>query len=247
MRIYEVKASDGKIYSVEAPEGTTEGQLFAFVASQTGMRPDQMSMATVRAELADGRVLEFPHGTDASVIQATVKKMIAAEQPQPTSGVGGVGVLSLAVVVIVGIGIAFYLERKISKMLNTKAQRILLAIAACSFGFGLIGLLNELIVVPQSGLIIKYQEIYKHIFFNIFAIPSSIGLVIWFLKRSETPSKLQGRPNEPLYAQALHEIDGGRRVDGLWARCFSDASGDEKVAKANYIKIRVKQLQQQGD
>jgi hypothetical protein len=32
---------------------------------------------TIRAELADGRVLEFPDGTDPGVIQATVKRMIA--------------------------------------------------------------------------------------------------------------------------------------------------------------------------
>ena len=35
---------------------------------------------TIRAELADGRVLEFPDGTDPGVIQATVKRMIAAPQ-----------------------------------------------------------------------------------------------------------------------------------------------------------------------
>lgn len=34
----------------------------------------------MRAELADGRVLEFPDGTDQSVIQNTVKKMIASTQ-----------------------------------------------------------------------------------------------------------------------------------------------------------------------
>ncbi len=37
---------------------------------------------TVQAQLADGRVLEFPDGTDPQVIQATVKRMIAkAQQP----------------------------------------------------------------------------------------------------------------------------------------------------------------------
>jgi hypothetical protein len=43
---------------------------------------------TIRAELADGRVLEFPDGTDPSVIQSTVKSMIAAEpKPQPEEGI----------------------------------------------------------------------------------------------------------------------------------------------------------------
>lgn len=39
----------------------------------------------IQAQLADGRVLEFPDGTDTAVIQQTVKNMIAQEQPvQPT-------------------------------------------------------------------------------------------------------------------------------------------------------------------
>ena len=32
---------------------------------------------TITANLADGRVLNFPDGTDPAVIQATVKKMMA--------------------------------------------------------------------------------------------------------------------------------------------------------------------------
>ena len=34
----------------------------------------------MRAELADGRILEFPDGTDPSVIQATVKKALGQQQ-----------------------------------------------------------------------------------------------------------------------------------------------------------------------
>ena len=42
---------------------------------------------TIEAELHDGRVLEFPDGTDPSVVQATVKKMLAP--PAPPSGRSG--------------------------------------------------------------------------------------------------------------------------------------------------------------
>ena len=38
---------------------------------------------TIQAQLADGRVLEFPDGTNPAVIQATVKKMIAGQAPAP--------------------------------------------------------------------------------------------------------------------------------------------------------------------
>jgi hypothetical protein len=39
------------------------------------------------AELADGRRLEFPDGTDPAVIQRTVKRIVASETP-PAEGVG---------------------------------------------------------------------------------------------------------------------------------------------------------------
>lgn len=38
---------------------------------------------TIQAQLADGRTLEFPDGTDPQVIQATVKKMVAQAQIEP--------------------------------------------------------------------------------------------------------------------------------------------------------------------
>jgi len=40
----------------------------------------------IEAELADGRVLEFPDGTDPSVIQATVKRILASSQPTTVLG-----------------------------------------------------------------------------------------------------------------------------------------------------------------
>jgi hypothetical protein len=39
--------------------------------------------APIQAQLADGRVLEFPAGTDPQVIQSTVKKMMAQQNQQP--------------------------------------------------------------------------------------------------------------------------------------------------------------------
>ena len=41
---------------------------------------------TIEAQLPDGRILEFPDGTPPSVIQAAVKRMLAASAPQPTVG-----------------------------------------------------------------------------------------------------------------------------------------------------------------
>src|SRR3990167_10353647 len=43
----------------------------------------------IEAELADGRVLEFPDGTAPAVIQATVKKVLGAAPAEPTAGERG--------------------------------------------------------------------------------------------------------------------------------------------------------------
>ena len=37
----------------------------------------------IEAQLADGRVLEFPDGTDPSVVQATVKRVLAQSAAPP--------------------------------------------------------------------------------------------------------------------------------------------------------------------
>lgn len=43
----------------------------------------------IEAELADGRILEFPDGTDPSVIQAVVRKVLASSGQKPETTVGG--------------------------------------------------------------------------------------------------------------------------------------------------------------
>ena len=40
----------------------------------------------IEAELADGRVLEFPDGTSPAVVQATVKRMLGAPQAPKAPG-----------------------------------------------------------------------------------------------------------------------------------------------------------------
>ena len=48
--------------------------------------------------------------------------------------------------------------------------------------------------------------------------------------------------DEEFWAKALAEFEGDKRRPGLWARVFSDAQGDEAVAKANYLKHRAEEL-----
>ena len=278
---------------------------------------------TIEARMADGRILEFPDGTDPQVIQATVKKLIAEKAVQEskltTDAVSnsldgrnmkiykfkapdgntyriegpegatqtelyqvlyeqhpealmppkqiGMGFESFALLIalgIVGFGIVFFIERKITKSLQTKAQKVWLSIAATLSGLGLMGLLNELIVIPYSGLTTNFQNVFKYTFFNILVFPVLIGLVIWWLKVKATSvstdevttspkveasllktnvTAYDAQPSEDLYAQALNELEGGKRIDGVWAKCFAEADGVESFAKAQYIRIRVTQLQ----
>lgn len=44
---------------------------------------------TIQAQLADGRVLEFPDGTDPAVVQGTVKRMLAGDAPASPVAAGG--------------------------------------------------------------------------------------------------------------------------------------------------------------
>lgn len=56
---------------------------------------------------------------------------------------------------------------------------------------------------------------------------------------------LAAEPVEEFWAQALHECDSASMKPGLWARAFAEAAGDEKVAKAKYIRLRATELQVQ--
>ena len=47
------------------------------------------------------------------------------------------------------------------------------------------------------------------------------------------------------YAEAEHEIDNETFDRGLWSKALVNAKGNETVRKAEYIKLRAKELQQQ--
>jgi hypothetical protein len=63
---------------------------------------------------------------------------------------------------------------------------------------------------------------------------------------------IQGRffakkiPDEAYYAQAAHEVKNKIISEGLWAKAWSDAEGDEVKAQALYIKYRVEDLRRQA-
>jgi uncharacterized membrane protein YhaH (DUF805 family) len=65
---------------------------------------------------------------------------------------------------------------------------------------------------------------------------------------AQTPAAselVSAEPVEEFWAQALHECQTDAMKAGLWAKAFAESAGDEKVAKATYIRLRATQLQAQ--
>lgn len=56
------------------------------------------------------------------------------------------------------------------------------------------------------------------------------------------PAKTNSCVAEEFWARAIGEYENGNRRPGLWARVFSDAQGNEAVAKANYLKFRAEEF-----
>lgn len=61
--------------------------------------------------------------------------------------------------------------------------------------------------------------------------------------RSETPETPGAEPKEEFWAQALQECDSSSMKAGLWAKAYAVAGGDERIAKATYMRLRAAQLQ----
>jgi uncharacterized membrane protein YhaH (DUF805 family)/rubrerythrin len=60
---------------------------------------------------------------------------------------------------------------------------------------------------------------------------------------SAAPMGAGAEPREEFWAQALHECESTAMKAGLWAKAFADAGGDERMAKATYMRLRAAQLQ----
>lgn len=62
----------------------------------------------------------------------------------------------------------------------------------------------------------------------------------WF--KSKTERLADSLQDERLYTEAALEVAEGRISAGLWAKAFAQSQGNEQVAKAAYIKLRVEQI-----
>jgi hypothetical protein len=59
---------------------------------------------------------------------------------------------------------------------------------------------------------------------------------------SQKPSSTATNLQEEFWAEALREYESTARRPGLYARFFSEAQGNEAVAKANYLRFRLEEL-----
>jgi hypothetical protein len=55
-------------------------------------------------------------------------------------------------------------------------------------------------------------------------------------------AKTTAQGDEQFFDAAFQELNSGNRVQGLWAKCFAEADGEENKAKARYLSARSKQL-----
>ena len=64
------------------------------------------------------------------------------------------------------------------------------------------------------------------------------------ISESKNLKPLITKDSDAFYAQAWDEINDQNKEPekGLWAKSFADAQGNESLAKANYLKLRVEQL-----
>ena len=168
-------------------------------------------------------------------------------------------IVLMLITALVGFGLAFYFERKITKSLQTIGQKIWLAIGGASFGYGLMGMLNEFFVIPYAGLLnTSYTKIYSYGFINSLVIPALCGFAIWTLQMvnrsknstngaqsswgTETTSRRanNNQPNQDSFAYRK----GGRGIDNgffvndesLYEQAYDEYhSGKRK--KGLYLKL----------
>ena len=61
-------------------------------------------------------------------------------------------------------------------------------------------------------------------------------------KFSKTKKFLDDEKLYSFYELVSNEIQSGIKDEGVWAKAFSEAAGDEQKAKAKYIELRVERL-----
>lgn len=65
-------------------------------------------------------------------------------------------------------------------------------------------------------------------------------MAIW--EKAKDASVEARRKDEEYHARAMHEIQSGKRRDGLWAKAVTSTDGDKAAAKVVYVKLLVQAI-----
>ena len=142
-------------------------------------------------------------------------------------------------------------------------------IGLLTFGLGLQTILNELFFVKVNNSTIQSKDMERGIFTLIFyplvfwtlgfilqkvfkklpreiektSVASANSIPASSIKKTEVTGKSVNKISEEEYwEKSFTEFNSSQRKEGLWAKCFAEANGDENIAKANYLKVRTTQL-----
>ena len=69
--------------------------------------------------------------------------------------------------------------------------------------------------------------------------------MFWFKSKQEQLAA--NLYEEQVYSKVAEEVASKNIFPGIWAKAFAEANGDEQLAKAAYIKLRVAQLKLGAD
>jgi hypothetical protein len=136
------------------------------------------------------------------------------------------------------------------------AMRYLAALLLALLGIGTIPLSLPTLVTP-AGLVLAAMGIALLIIAYRLARPKRSPSTHdnWVSPSRTEPLELANTQEHPpqhstayeerLWSIALAELEGPARRQGLWAKLFSEAAGNESVAKATYLQQRVEELQRE--
>jgi hypothetical protein len=261
---YTVQAIDGKTYTIEGPAGASKEQLVRAILAQNpgaGLPP---SLAPIPA--GDAAVQK-----QQPTVQSSSAQMVVAEPPTPPASkpVDAAFVAIFFAVVAALLICEMLLARALNRRhLGRHPQCKPFAWGYFSaLSSATTPLFFALGVSTNRDLDVTSQGVLLAIFLLLFLPPvvltlrrSRVGFIwltaltlnplLWIINgiylKNRWTEMAGGHPpanvNNDHFGKALLELDNGTRDNGLWAKCFAEAQGNESAAKAAYIKQRATEL-----
>ena len=114
-----------------------------------------------------------------------------------------------------------------------------LLLSGCSSDAAKAGVIGGMMVIVLSVIVIVITFIYR-------VAKRSSSTVAKKVQDKVNTKISEYKIDKSYYAIAEQEVDSQNVDSGLWAKALVKAKGNEEVRKAEYIKLRAKQLQKEG-